>query len=89
MARMDMATIDKAELAAHAGASDTLFELGLMYCSGRDVEVDLIVAHKWFNLAALRGNKAAVDYRLELAREMSKEQVAMAQKAAREWLATH
>ncbi len=89
MARMDMATIDKAELAAQTGSSDTLFELGLKYCTGREVELDLVVAHKWFNLAALRGNKAAMDYRLELAREMSQQEVAEAQKAARQWLATH
>ena len=89
MARMDMSTLEKAEMAAQAGAPDALFELGLLYCTGRDVEMDLITAHKWFNLAALRGNKAALDYRLELAREMSQIQVAQAQRAAREWLATH
>ena len=48
-----------------------------------------MTAHKWFNLAALRGNKAALTYRLELAREMSSQDVSRAQKAAREWLATH
>ncbi len=89
MARMDMAMLEKAELAAQTGAPDALFDLGLRYCTGRDVELDLVIAHKWFNLAALRGNKAAMDYRLELAREMSQVQVAEAQKAAREWLATH
>lgn len=89
MARMDMATLDKAELAAQAVTPDALFELGMMYCAGRDVTPDLVTAHKWFNLAALRGNKAALEYRLELAREMSQVQVADAQKAAREWLTTH
>ena len=66
-----------------------MFELGMMYCTGRDVEPDLVTAHKWFNLAALRGNAAARDYRIELAREMSEAQVAAAQKSAREWLAAH
>lgn len=89
MARMDMSTLEKAELAAQSGASDALFELGLLYCSGRDVEPDLVTAHKWFNLAALRGNREALEYRLELAREMSEQDVAAAQRAAREWLATH
>lgn len=89
MARMDMATLEQAELAAQTGSPDALFELGLKYCTGRDVELDLVVAHKWFNLAALRGNKAARDYRLELSREMSQQQVAEAQKEARKWLATH
>lgn len=69
--------------------ADALFELGLMYCAGRDVEVDLIEAHKWFNLAALRGNEAAKEYRLELSREMTKKEIAAAQKSAREWLKLH
>lgn len=89
MARMDMSTVEQVEVAAQTGAPDALFELGLMYSTGREVEPDLVTAHKWFNLAAQRGNRAARDYRLELAREMSGFQVAQAQKAAREWLATH
>jgi hypothetical protein len=48
-----------------------------------------VVAHKWFNLAALRGNRAALARRIELAREMSANQIAQAQKLAREWLATN
>lgn len=89
MARMDLSTIEQAEFAAQTGASDALFELGMMYSTGRDVEPDLITAHKWFNLAALRGNRAARDYRIEIAREMTEAQIAEAQKSAREWLATH
>lgn len=89
MARMDLSTLEKAEHAAQTGAPDALFELGLMYCTGRDVEMDLVTAHKWFNLAALRGNRAAQDYRRELASEMSSFEIAEAQKAAREWLASH
>lgn len=89
MARMDVSTMDKAELAAQSGAADALFELGLLYCTGRDVAPDLVAAHKWFNLAALRGNRAALQYRLEIAREMSEHEVAEAQKAAREWLSRH
>lgn len=69
--------------------ADALFELGLMYCAGRDVEINLVEAHKWFNLAALRGNESAKDYRLELSREMTKKEIAAAQKSAREWLRCH
>ncbi len=53
-----------------------------------DVEPDLVVAHKWFNLAASRGNQSARVYRSELALEMAPEQIAEAQKLAREWLQT-
>lgn len=86
---MEISTIENAELAAQTGAPDALFELGLMYSTGRDVEPDLISAHKWFNLAALRGNRAALEYRKELADEMAQFDVAEAQRQAREWVSTH
>jgi hypothetical protein len=86
MARLDFATRDIVECAAQGGAPDALFELGLLHCSGREVDVDLVVAHKWFNLAASKGNEDAKRYRLEIAGEMTKAQIAEAQKLAREWL---
>ena len=89
MARMDLNAVEQAELAAQSGAPDALFELGLLYSTGRDVEADLVTAHKWFNLAALRGNKSALEYRKELANEMSQYDVAEAQRRAREWLTKH
>ncbi len=88
MARMDI-SMEKVGLAAQTGAPDALFELGMLYATGRDVAPDLVVAHKWFNLAAVRGNSSALTHRMELAREMSTLQIAEAQKLAREWIATH
>jgi hypothetical protein len=89
MARLDFGAPDRIECAVHGGAPDALFELGLMYCTGRDVEVDLVAAHKWFNLAAMRGNAEAKRYRLEIAGEMTKAEIARAQREAREWLRCH
>ena len=89
MTRMDYSSRDTVEVAALTGAPDALFELGLMYCSGRDVNLDLIQAHKWFNLAAVRGSEEAKVYRKELSGEMSKDQIAEAQRQAREWLKLH
>ncbi len=86
MARFEADSRDMIELAAQGGVPDALFELGLMYCAGRDVDLDMVEAHKWFNLAALRGNEAAKQYRQDVARELSKAQVGVAQKRAREWL---
>lgn len=86
MARMDFSTRDTVEDAAQGGQPDALFELGLIYCTGRDGKVDLVQAHKWFNLAAMRGNEEAKSYRLEISRDMSKSDVALAQKLAREWM---
>jgi TPR repeat protein len=80
---------EAASIGAQMAGSDALFELGMLYATGRDVAADLVVAHKWFNLAAARGNPSALERRIELAREMSAEQVAEAQKLAREWLQTH
>lgn len=88
MARLDL-THGAGAGAAHGGTPDALFQLGLMYCVGRDVDVDLVEAHKWFNLAALRGNEEAKRYRAEIARDMSKTDIARAQRMAREWIATH
>lgn len=88
MARLELDSHGVRESAVHGGTSDALFQLGLSYCVGRDVDVDLVEAHKWFNLAALRGNEDAKRYRLELSREMSKLDIARAQRRAREWIAT-
>ena len=61
----------------------------MMHSAGREVALDLIAAHKWFNLAALRGNAEAKRYRMEIASEMSRAEVAEAQRQAREWLRCH
>ena len=89
MARMELVSGEIAEGAVDGSNADSLFELGLMYSIGRDVEQDLVQAHKWFNLAAVRGKVEAKEYRTELAQEMSKSDVAMAQRLAREWLQLH
>jgi TPR repeat protein len=89
MARYEASFSEIVEAADLGGAPDALFELGLMYCTGREVMLDLVQAHKWFNLAALRGNEDARRYRTELSREMTRVEIGMAQKAAREWLSCH
>ncbi|MGI9475694.1 MAG: hypothetical protein ACR2PI_03245 [Hyphomicrobiaceae bacterium] len=89
MARLDFGSLEHIELSAQNGAADALYQLGLMYSAGRDVELDLIAAHKWFNLAALRGNQDAKVLRQEIAGEMSRSEIAKAQRAARRWLSTN
>ena len=87
MARFEIASAEAAALGNNAGA-DVFFELGLTYATGRSVPIDLVAAHKWFNIAAMRGNKEAVRYRREIAAEMSEAEIAAAQRAARDWLQT-
>lgn len=89
MARVQLDQLQKCELAAAAGQSDALFNLGLLYSTGKGVPVDYVTAHKWFNLAAMRGSDAARDYRAQLAREMSAGEISEAQRQAREWLSNH
>lgn len=89
MARFEFAATDVAEYAGQGGGADALYELGLMYSTGRDVEPDMVEAHKWFNLAALRGNDDAKRLRQDIARLMTRAEVTAAQKRAREWLAIH
>jgi uncharacterized protein len=75
--------------ATAAAQPDDLYKLGLVYSTGQGGAVDLIEAHKWFNLAAVRGLQEAKTCRQELADQMSASEVAMAQRAAREWLVRH
>ena len=65
---------------------DMFYRLGMMYWVGGDVPADYVTAHKWFNLAAMRGNSDAVRLRREIAEEMTEAQIAAAQRAARAWL---
>ena len=69
--------------------SDVLFERGLYWASGRSGVVNLVAAHKWFNLAAVKGRADAVQMRREVAEMMSEVEIATAQREARAWMTTH
>lgn len=72
---------------AERGNVDALFDLGVAYSTGRGgVAVDLVEAHKWFNLAALSGCTRGQQCRAEIAVEMSAREIAEAQRQARAWL---
>lgn len=85
MARFDM--LDSGIGAA--AQAEILFELGLMYATGRDCEIDLVAAHKWFNIAAVKGSERAAQLRAELSATMSKPDIAKALREAREWMTVH
>lgn len=73
--------------ARRAGA-DVYYELGVTYSLGqRGIDIDLVEAHKWFNLAAMAGMRAAQEDRAAVAADMSNAEVAEAQRQARAWLA--
>jgi hypothetical protein len=86
MARFEILDSNMAPLGEGAASADMLFELGIMYSVGREMPVDLVAAHKFFNLAAMKGNAEAIRLRREIADQMSEREIAAAQRAARDWL---
>ncbi len=85
-----MATIEIASTrVAEPVAAEDFFALGMNYSSGAGVPVDLIEAHKWFNIAAMRGHREAAQLRREVAEQMADNEIGPAQRAARDWLKKH
>ena len=96
MARFDIATHELVDMVSQGGTPDALFELGMLYCSGRDGSPDLIEAHKWFNIVGSQIPPDNFDMRDEvvaardkLAANMTPHEVAEAQRLAREWMGSH
>ena len=71
-------------LAAAQGLADAQSNLGFMYYSGQGVVQDYVRAHMWWNLAAAHGNAGSVKNRDIVAARMTTQQIAAAQKLARE-----
>ena len=88
MACIDVDALAQYENDAKLGRADALYNLGLAYSTGQGVGVDFIAAHKWFNLAAVRGVEEAKRWRAQISAEMNNLQIAEAQRLAREWLKT-
>jgi TPR repeat protein len=86
MACVDVDALTQFESEAKLGRPDALYNLGLAYSTGQGVNVDYVAAHKWFNLAAMKGSELAKNWRAQISAEMNVSQIAEAQKLAREWL---
>ena len=86
MGRFEMPEVALAGLGQGPVTADTMFELGMMHASGREVPIDLVTAHKWFNIAAMKGHGEAARLRREVAAEMKDAEIGQAQRAARDWL---
>jgi uncharacterized protein len=84
MGRTEIAAMENGGIGEASG--DMFFRLGMMYSIGSDVPTDYVSAHKWFNLAAMRGNAEAARLRREIAVEMTEAEIAIAQRSARDWL---
>ena len=66
-----------------------LLEMGMKFAIGRDCEIDVVEAHKWLNIAAIRGSEKAARMRNQVAATMSKGELAAALRGAREWMTAH
>ena len=86
MACVDIDALTQFESEAKQGRPGALYNLGLAYSTGQGVDVDYVAAHKWFNLAAIKGSELAKSWRAQISSEMNTSQIAEAQKLAREWL---
>ncbi|MTW16520.1 hypothetical protein GJ689_09885 [Rhodoplanes serenus] len=85
MGRYDTA-METAALGEASTSAAMFFQLGMMYSTGSTMEPDYVSAHKWFNLAAMSGDKEAIRLRREIATLMTEAEIAAAQRAARAWL---
>ena len=71
-------------LAAEQGSTESQFNLAVGYKNGLGVKKDLVRAYMWFKIATGLGDKDAAESLEDLSAEMSKNQVAEAQRLAQE-----
>ena len=73
---------------AEQGDASAQYNLGVFYDNGLGVPQDHVRALMWFNLAAAQGKEGAAAFRDLVARLMTPEQIAEAQRLASEWKPT-
>lgn len=76
-------------LSAEQGHAIAQFNIGSMYAKGVGVIQDFVQAHKWFNIAAANGIERGRKTRDVIQNLMTLDQIAEAQKLAREWMEEH
>jgi len=74
-------------LVAEQGDAVAQFNLGVMYAKGQGVAQNYIQAYMWETLAAAQGNEKAVKGLELLEKSMTLDELAEAQRLAREWKA--
>lgn len=88
MARLNIEDCDVSTVGI-AGQAERLFDLGLACATGRNGAIDMVAAHKWFNIAASKGFGVAAERRSEIAEGLTKAELAAALRDARKWMARH
>jgi len=87
--RDDVEAVKWYRKAGEQGNAVAQFNLGVSYMNGWGVPQDYVSAHKWFNLIAASDNEKVHRFREEVAKRMTPDQIAEAERTAREWLETH
>ncbi len=72
-------------LLAEQGHAQAQVNLGIIYSQGRGVPKDAVQAYRWYTLAASQGDDLAEKFKNFLAKSMTLDQLAEAQRLAREW----
>ncbi len=70
---------------AEQGYATAQTNLGFMYAKGHGVPKDYVQAYVWYTLAASQGDALAEEFKDHLEKSMTPDQIAEAQRLAREW----
>jgi TPR repeat protein len=89
MARFEIANLEAATFGQGPLGAEVFYDLGIRSAVGGEGPADLVSAHKWFNIAAMKGSRDAARQRQEIAEAMSPADIATALRAARAWLTAH
>ena len=81
----DKEAVKWSKIAAEQGLAEAQYNLGLMYYHGEGIPQDYVLAYMWWNLSGSQGQKSARENRDILEEEMTQQQVAKAQRLARNW----
>ena len=73
---------------AEQGHAQAQVNLGILYSQGRGVPKDSVQAYAWYTLAAGQGDDLAGKFKDHLEKSMTLDELAVAQRKAREWKAT-
>jgi TPR repeat protein len=75
--------------AAEQGHAEAQSNLGHIYANGLGVPQDFVQAHFWFSLAAAQDDEEAQEALDIVAKRMTPDQIAEAQRLGCEWMAKH
>ncbi len=71
--------------AADEGNPDAQALVGFMFANGQGVPINYVSAYQWYELSAAQGSRNAAGNRSNLAKNMTADQIAEAERLAREW----